>query len=112
MSSGRATCLPPASVPAPSRPSRSCERPVRGPAYDGAAAAPCVLKGVGSLAREGEQRAGEWPLLVLAARGLCPPDARSNCPEPGPGRGGVVVVAVHGLIENRDEFIKFSFVWG
>lgn len=57
--------------PFPSSPSRSCESPTGSLVDVGAAVAPCVLKGFGSLASEGEREAGEWPLLVLAARGLC-----------------------------------------
>lgn len=64
---------------------------------------------MGSLASEGELGAREWPLLVLPARGLCPltPAATVRSQDPGGGGEG----AVQGLIENRDEFIKFSFVW-
>lgn len=57
--------------PFPSSPSRSCGSPTGSLVDLGAAAAPCVLKGVGPLASESEQEAGEWPLLVLAAGGLC-----------------------------------------
>lgn len=85
----------------------------------GAAVAPCVLKGFGSLESEGEREAGEWPLLVLAARGLCllTPAATFRIRTGTWGWGGVGVrvgehPSVQGLIENRDEFIKFSFVWG
>lgn len=97
--------------PFSSSPSRSCESRTGGLVDVGAAVAPCDQKGVGSLPCEGKQEAGEWPLLVLAARGLSrlTPAATFRSEDWDVGLGCGVGVGerptVQGLIKNCDVFI-------